>query len=260
MFDLMVSNHNGTLVIDSRDVAKAIDMRHADLLEKVNGYKSFLENGKFRSQDFFIPSSYKVDGNNKTYDCYLLTKQGCEMIANKLTGEKGVLFTAAYVQKFNEMEKKQLSFPGYDDLSPEVRALIKIELQQKEQARALEATNRRIDAIGEIFSARPDNWRSQCNHIIAKIAEKKGGYSHIADTNREIYALMKSRFSIDLKRRLENLRLRAAGNNVSKTNRDKLNYLDVIAADKKLIEAYLLIVKETAIRYGVDEWGEENDA
>lgn len=26
------------------------------------------------------------------------------MIANKLTGKKGVLFTAAYVQKFNEME------------------------------------------------------------------------------------------------------------------------------------------------------------
>lgn len=259
MFDLMVSNHNGTLVIDSRDVAKAIDMRHADLLEKVSSYKEYLANGKFRSLDFFIPSTYS-DEQGKPRPCYLLTKQGCEMIANKLTGEKGVLFTAAYVQKFNEMEKKQLLFPGYDDLSPEVRALIKIELQQKEQAKALEATNRRIDAIGEIFSARPDNWRSQCTHIIAKIAEKKGGYSHIADTNREIYALMRSRFSIDLKRRLENMRLRAAANCVSKTNRDKLNYLDVISTDKKLIEAYMLIVKETAIRYGIDEWEEENDA
>jgi len=29
---------------------------------------------------------------------------GCEMIAHKLIGEKGVLFTAAYVAKFNEME------------------------------------------------------------------------------------------------------------------------------------------------------------
>lgn len=259
MFDLMVSNHNGTLVIDSRDVAKVINMRHSDLLSKINAYNEILLNGKFRSMDYFVPNDYK-DSIGRTLPCYLLTKQGCEMVANKLTGEKGVLFTAAYVQKFNEMEKKQLSFPGYDDLSPEVRALIKIELQQKEQAKALEATNRRIDAIGEIFSVRPDNWRSQCTHIIAKIAEKKGGYSHIADTNREIYALMKSRFSIDLKRRLENMRLRAAGNCVSKTNRDKLNYLDVIETDKKLIEAYMLIVKETAIRYGIDEWEEENDA
>lgn len=54
---------------------------------------------------FFIESSYKSDDGSRTYPCYLLTKQGCEMVANKLTGEKGVLFTAAYVQKFNAMEK-----------------------------------------------------------------------------------------------------------------------------------------------------------
>ena len=36
--------------------------------------------------------------------CYLLSKMGCEMVANKLTGEKGILFTAAYVKRFNEME------------------------------------------------------------------------------------------------------------------------------------------------------------
>ncbi|HUX79106.1 MAG TPA: phage antirepressor KilAC domain-containing protein, partial [Alphaproteobacteria bacterium] len=52
----------------------------------------------------FIKSSYKVDGNNKTYPCYLLTRKGCDMVANKMTGEKGVLFTATYVTKFEEME------------------------------------------------------------------------------------------------------------------------------------------------------------
>lgn len=46
-----------------------------------------LENGKFRSQDFFIPSTYKVGGNNKTYDHYLITRKGCDMVANKLTGD-----------------------------------------------------------------------------------------------------------------------------------------------------------------------------
>ena len=56
-------------------------------------------------QDFFIESSYKVEGNNKTYKCYLLTKLGCDMVANKMTGKKGVLFTAKYVSKFDEMEK-----------------------------------------------------------------------------------------------------------------------------------------------------------
>lgn len=35
----------------------------------------------------------------------MLTKKGCEMVANKMTGEKGVLFTAAYVTAFNKMEE-----------------------------------------------------------------------------------------------------------------------------------------------------------
>lgn len=30
---------------------------------------------------------------------------GCELIGNKQQGEKGVLFTASYVKRFNEMEK-----------------------------------------------------------------------------------------------------------------------------------------------------------
>ena len=31
---------------------------------------------------------------------------GCEILANKMTGEKGILFTAKYVDRFNEYEKR----------------------------------------------------------------------------------------------------------------------------------------------------------
>lgn len=106
MDQLKVIDFKGQNVIESRMVAEMIEMRHTDLLRKIKGYAEILENAKLRSQNFFIPNTYKVDGNNKTYDCYLLTKQGCEMVANKLTGEKGVLFSAEYVQAFNEMEQR----------------------------------------------------------------------------------------------------------------------------------------------------------
>lgn len=36
-----------------------------------------------------------------------------------------------------------------------------------------------------------------------------------------------------------------------RSKRDKLNYLDVIAADKRAIEAYIQLVKEMAIKHGV---------
>jgi len=107
MNELTVTNQNGLLLVDSREVAEMTNTRHGDLLEKIGGYIKHLENGKFRSQDFFIPDTYKVEGNNKTYDSFLLTRKGCDMVANKLTGEKGVLFTAAYVTKFEEMELQQ---------------------------------------------------------------------------------------------------------------------------------------------------------
>lgn len=105
MTDLQVIDHGGVEVVDSREVARMIDVRHADLLEKVSSYCNYLANGKFRSLDFFIPGTY-MDGQQKERPCYYLTKKGCDMVANKMTGEKGVLFTAAYVTAFEKMRER----------------------------------------------------------------------------------------------------------------------------------------------------------
>lgn len=55
--------------------------------------------------DYFIKSKYK-DAKGEERPCYLVTKLGCDFLANKFTGEKGVLFTARYVKKFDEMGQK----------------------------------------------------------------------------------------------------------------------------------------------------------
>lgn len=107
MNELQVFRRGKAEVIDSRDVARMVENRHSDLLEKINGYTVYLANGKFRSLDFFIPSTYQ-DAQGKDRPCYLLTKKGCDMVANKMTGEKGVLFTAAYVTAFEKMRERTL--------------------------------------------------------------------------------------------------------------------------------------------------------
>ena len=112
MNELAVINRNGQFVVDSREVAEMVDKRHADLLESINRYVVHLLNGNFRPVEFFIKSSYE-DSTGRTLPCYFLTRKGCDMVANKMTGEKGVLFTAAYVTKFEEMEKRQ--FPAIVD-------------------------------------------------------------------------------------------------------------------------------------------------
>ncbi|WP_300259390.1 Rha family transcriptional regulator [Clostridium sp.] len=93
------------LVTDSREVALKTGKEHSELLKDVRKYIGYLAEGNFHLGDFFIEDSYK-DKNNQERPCYQLTKQGCEMVANKMTGKKGVLFTATYVQAFNQMQEQ----------------------------------------------------------------------------------------------------------------------------------------------------------
>lgn len=104
--------------LDSREVAEMIEKKHFNLLRDINGYIQEMEGigelkNEFSSQatkidpsDFFIPSSYTSD-QGKKLPCFLITKRGCEFVANKLTGEKGTKFTALYVTRFNIMEEQE---------------------------------------------------------------------------------------------------------------------------------------------------------
>lgn len=114
--------------IDSREVAKMVGKEHKNLLRDIKGYLEIL--GQLKSEltdsdhkilgqsnfgltEFFIESTY-TNSQNKKLPCYLVTRKGCEFIANKLTGEKGVLFTASYINRFHDMEQhiKQEQAPG----------------------------------------------------------------------------------------------------------------------------------------------------
>lgn len=113
---MKVQDFHGKSVIDSREVAEIVGKSHAHLLRDIAGYIKIMEkanestfglvgNGlNFQPVDFFIEASYQ-DSKGEDRPCYLITKKGCDMIANKLTGEKGVLFTAAYVTAFDEMQR-----------------------------------------------------------------------------------------------------------------------------------------------------------
>lgn len=104
MNELKVTDFNGQKVIDSRDVAVMVERNHWDLLRNIHTYIEYLRESNFAFSDFFIKSSY-INAQNHIKPCYLITKKGCDLIANKLTGKKGVLFTAAYVTAFEEMKQ-----------------------------------------------------------------------------------------------------------------------------------------------------------
>jgi Rha family phage regulatory protein len=146
MNELRVFNFNDAEVVDSRDVAEMTNVRHADLIEKITGYMKHLANGNFRSLDFFIPNTYK-DAQDKPRPCYLLTKKGCDMVANKMTGEKGVLFTAAYVSAFEKMREHiqggKTKRPGMTDYQMESIRVRKAQLLER-LAKEYDGTYRQV--------------------------------------------------------------------------------------------------------------------
>ena len=119
--ELKIINKEGTLLINSRDVAKMVEKEHNSLLRAIRGYVKVLDDSAtLHSQDFFIESSY-INRQKKTQPCYLLTRKGCDIVANKMIGEKGILFTATYVTRFEEMETK---------INSTIKILTKNELEQ----------------------------------------------------------------------------------------------------------------------------------
>jgi Rha family phage regulatory protein len=109
--EITVSNEEYT--ISTLDIADMMGMQHKNLLRKlegrtekgkhIKGYIEILDEHQMEPVEFFIKNSY-VDDKGETRPCYEVTKMGCEFLANKFTGEKGVLFTAKYIKRFHEME------------------------------------------------------------------------------------------------------------------------------------------------------------
>lgn len=104
MNELTIMNFNGIETVDSRQVAEVIGKDHAHLMRDIAKYCEYLGESKIGLSDFFIESTYTTS-QNKTMPCYLLTRKGCEMVANKMTGQKGTVFTALYVNAFHAMEE-----------------------------------------------------------------------------------------------------------------------------------------------------------
>lgn len=130
MTEFQLTNYGGEFYADSREVAEMIERPHYELLKSVRKYCDFLTEGKIPVSDFFVPAEYE-DSTGRKLPCYLITKRGCDMIANKTTGKKGVLFTAAYVSAFEKMREQleaQTSiqhYPAKSTSAGEVSSLIK---------------------------------------------------------------------------------------------------------------------------------------
>ena len=172
--NLTITTNEGKeiFVIDSREVAEMMGKTHSALLKDLQGSKDgksigiipTLEKSNFDLSNYFIESSYKA--GTKEYKCFLCTKLGCEMLGNKQQGEKGILFTAKYVERFNEYEKRlqELSRPSYEIEDPIKRA--ERWIQEEKERIKLEHTIKEITTHALTI----EDSRLVINRLVRKIA------------------------------------------------------------------------------------------
>lgn len=240
-----IENKDGQLVVSSREVAGNFEKQHKDVLEAIS---KLSEGVAEKSADLFIPTEYQHEQNKQWYKEYLLTRDGFSLLVMGFTGVKALEWKLKYIEAFNAMEKQLADLSG---LSPQLQLLINLELQQKQMQQQISQVNQRVDGIKEIVGLSTIGWRDDARALIVQIADKWGGPEYIAEVNRAVYQELNKRMGVNLKQRRTNKRHRMADEGISKSKQDKVSYVDVIADDKKLVEGYMAIVKEMAVKYGL---------
>lgn len=249
---LTVINHNGIEVVDSREVAEMTGKPHNDLMKSIRNYAEIINAGDFSLVDFFIPNSY-TDSKGETRPCYLLTKKGCDMVANKMTGEKGVLFTAAYVTAFEKMrealtEKKPMTQAEL------ILAQSQLMVEQERRLTALESrfdrTENTMQKTMNIFSApacEADDWCEKMNHEINTIVEQYG-LNH-QTFRSELYTQVEQEAGVDIGVRQKRRRNRMKENGATTTECKNVSKLSIVGSDKKLRAIFESVLRRRAAKF-----------
>lgn len=223
-----------------------------EVLEVKSNYREWIKRriadiDALENEDFTTVEIPTVSGGVPKKD-HIIKLDTAKEMAMLERNEKGKQVRRYFIQ----VEKKYKGAKSsLEELSPQLQLLINLELKQKEQDKKLENVENKVESIREVVAMDATSWREDTGRILRKIGMECGDSKSYQDVRAESYQLLEKRMGVNVKQRLTNKRRRMADEGVCKSKRDRLNYLDVIADDKKLIEGYTAIVKELAIKYGV---------
>lgn len=195
----------------------------------------------------YYSSEVTSEGKGNFAEDFKLTAKFAKKLSMTQKNERGEQAREYFTRVEDGAKKMILQF---QDMSPQLQYMIKVEQEQKRQAQEIEAVSNRVESIREVVALNTTSWREDTRNLINKIAQVLGGGQAFQQVRAESYELLEKRMGVSLKQRLTNKRRRMEDEGVCKSKRDKLSQVDIIAEDKKLIEGYTAIVKEMAIRYG----------
>lgn len=236
-------------VTTSLNVAETFERNHRDVLAAIDDLK---EGVAENYADLFWDDSYIHPQNKQSYRMIFMNRDGFTLLAMGFTGKKALEFKLQYINAFNAMEKHIKQQLDISNLSPELQLMANLVNNMAKQELAQKQLNEKVDSISEIVALNTTDWRKEANALINKVVRVMG---NTAEAHKEvrsaIFTEVDRRAGVSLETRLTNKRRRMADEGASKSKRDNLTKVDVISDGKKLVEIYVAVVKEFAIKFGV---------
>lgn len=239
-----ITRDDGTIAVSGRELHDflEVDTPYTQWFDRMIDY-GFTENTDFKG---LSQKSEKPIGGRPRID-HVMTLDMAKEVAMIQRTDRGKQAR----QYFIEIDKQ--AHHDMTGLSPATRAAVAATQALAAQERRLNRVDAKVNAISDIVSISTMDWRRATREIITKIAHMRG--DDYQATRKDIYKDVEQRGGYSLSTRLTNLRNRMAGEGQSLSKRNKTNKVDVIGNDKRLIEIYMAVVKDHAIKYRV--WDDE---
>lgn len=96
----LINIKNEEAVTTSLQIAESFGKKHSDVIRKIEQILSESENAKLR----FHKTTYKADGNTKSYPMYYINRDGFAFLVMGFTGKRANEWKWKYIEAFNRME------------------------------------------------------------------------------------------------------------------------------------------------------------
>ena len=136
---LGLTEHDGKVVVSSRDIARVFEKRHDNVIRDI---RNIIGNDAKWGLLNFEESNY-INEQNHIQPSYLMTRDGFTILVMGYNGDKAMAFKKAYIAAFNEMERS---------LVPRNYKAALLALVAKEEEReALEAQNQMLKITADKY-------------------------------------------------------------------------------------------------------------
>ena len=240
---VLVKEYSGQRVVTFKDIDAVHGRPDGTARKRFNDNREHFIEG----EDFFIltqPSEIRTLGIQRPQggtpeSVTLITESGYLMLVKSFTDDLAWKVQRELVNSYFRAKAVNSQFAS---LSPQLQALISIEMRQQEQecrmdelSSRFEQNAKRMDNLAAAWSAplaSGDNWQESANRAINAIVQHFG-LNH-QKFRHDIYEELERTAGVDLQQRLTRLQNRMASSGATATQRKGVNKLTIVAQDRKL--------------------------